>query len=369
MVSSSAGPMDSLIDEIYEAAVVPEQWPRVLDRLARIADGVGGILMTGDMTKWVASPNAVEIVQNYLDQGWHSRTQRTERLFRRGVQHPGFIGDLDVFSEEELEEEAVYAEFFRPSGWGWGAGTIIAAPSGDLIAFDVERPYQRGPFEREAVDRLDRLRPHLARAALLSGRLALERMRSAAEALEVIGLGAAVFNAGRRPLAINRIFEGLLGSLFRIRANRIAALNSSADVLLNEAFQSVGMRENRETVRSIPLPASEDQPPTILHVIPIRGAAHDIFSGAAGLLVVTPLVSANAPSAELLQGLFDLTPAEARVARAIAQRQTVSDIAEALDLSRETVRTQLKSVLSKTGQSRQLDLAVMLTSSFQPGKP
>ena len=78
--------MDSLIDEIYEAAVVPEQWPRVLDRLARIADGVGGILMTGDMTKWVASPNAVEIVQNYLDQGCHSRTQRTERLFRHA--HP-----------------------------------------------------------------------------------------------------------------------------------------------------------------------------------------------------------------------------------------------------------------------------------------
>ncbi len=358
--------MDELIDKIYEAAVVPEQWPLVLSELARVADGVGGVLFTGDLAKWVASPNAVEVVQDYLDQGWHLRTQRTARLFQRGAQHPGFVCDLDVFSREEIEEEAVYSEFFRPRGWGWGAGTIIAAPSGDLLAIDVERAYERGPIESQAVRLLDQLRPHLARAALVSGRLALERIRSATEVLDMVGLASAVLARGGRPLAMNNTFEQLLDDLLVVRGGRIAALPPSTDLLLKEALNGISAFGGGGAVRSIPAPATEKHPPIILHVIPVRGAAHDIFSGAVALLVVTPLTAKSSPSVELLQGLFDLTPAEARIARAIGQRRTINEIAESLGLSRETIRTQVKSVLSKTGQNRQLDLAVMLTASFQP---
>jgi DNA-binding CsgD family transcriptional regulator len=48
------------------------------------------------------------------------------------------------------------------------------------------------------------------------------------------------------------------------------------------------------------------------------------------------------------------------VARAIAQRKTTEGIAAEFNVSRETIRTQVKSVLAKTGCARQLDLAVML---------
>lgn len=357
--------MEDLIDRIYEAAVIPEHWPHVLARLAEVADGIAGVLFTGDMSKWVASPNAVEIVENYIAQGWHARTQRTERLIKRGMQYPGFVCDQDVFSLQEIEEEPVYSEFLRPIGWGWGAGTIIAAPSGDLIAIDVERQYARGPIERQAVHRLDQLRPHLARAALLSGRLALERIRSATEILGVVGLASAVLGAGGRPLVMNHSCEQLLDSLLVIRAGRLAALQPLADVLLKEALTGIGVAGS-ESVRSIPLPATETHPATILHIIPVRGGARDIFSGAIALLIITPMTAKPSPSIELLQGLFDLTPAEARIARAIAQRQTINEIAESRGLSRETIRAQVKSVLSKTGQSRQLDLAVLLSCSFQP---
>lgn len=363
------GPMETLVDQIYEAAVVPELWPQVLTKLAHVADGVSGLLMTGDLGKWVASPDAVEIVQDYLDQGWHSRTQRTNRLFQRGVEHPGFVCDLDVFSPEEIEAEPVYREFFRPRGWGWGAGTIIAAPSGDLIAIDIERRYERGPMDLAAVQRLDGLRPHLARAALISGRLALERMNSATQILDIMGLGGAVLGAGGKLLSTNARFELLLGHYVMARSKRVAAINPLSDNLLAEALNHVCVPDGRGSVRSIPLPGTEGHPPAILHLVPIRGAAHDIFSGAVALLVITQMTAKPSPAAELLQGLFDLTAAEARVARAIANRQTVNEIASSLQLSPETVRTQLKSVLSKTGQTRQLDLAVLLTSSLHPEAP
>ncbi len=358
--------MDELIDLIYEAAVIPERWPLVLTKLAQLVDGVGGVLFTGDLGKWVASPDAVGVVQDYLDQGWHNRTTRTQRLFERGTQYPGFVCDLDVFSPEEIEQEPVYAEFFRPRGWGWGAGTIIAAPSGDLLAVDIERPYERGPIESQVVRRLDELRPHLARAALLSGRLALERMRSATEVLDMVGLASAVLGAGGRPLVMNGSCEQLLDDLLVIRGGRIAVTQPLADQLLKDALVGVGVFGASTATRSIPVSATEKHPPIIMHILPVRGAAHDIFSGAAALLIVTPMAAKASPPVELLQGLFDLTPAEARIARAIAQRRTINEIAQSLGLSRETIRTQVKSVLSKTGQSRQLDLAVMLTVPFEP---
>jgi hypothetical protein len=42
------GESDQLLDLIYEAALVPEKWPTVLDRMAQIAGGVGTFLIAAD---------------------------------------------------------------------------------------------------------------------------------------------------------------------------------------------------------------------------------------------------------------------------------------------------------------------------------
>ena len=47
----------------------------------------------------------------------------------------------------------------------------------------MTRRTERGPFERAVVQKLDGLRPHLARSALMSARLQLERARIASETL------------------------------------------------------------------------------------------------------------------------------------------------------------------------------------------
>jgi DNA-binding CsgD family transcriptional regulator len=78
------------------------------------------------------------------------------------------------------------------------------------------------------------------------------------------------------------------------------------------------------------------------------------------LLIITPVDRATVPSAEVLQGLFDLTPAEVRVAQGIVQAQTVESLAVNFGLSRETIRNQLKAVLAKTGLSRQQELISLL---------
>jgi DNA-binding CsgD family transcriptional regulator len=209
--------------------------------------------------------------------------------------------------------------------------------------------------------RLDQYRPHVARAALLSHRMGLRAARAATEAMQTIGLPAAMLDAAGRVLSANAGLEALQPRITTGLLERIQLADRDANQLLHAALQ-----HTVPSVRSIPIPAGEHAQALIAHVLPIRRAAGDIFRRAAALLVITPVTAPRAPLTEVLTGLFDLTPAEVRVARGIAQGQTLEEICTALGLSRETVRTQLKSVLAKTGTSRQTELALLLSGTSTP---
>jgi DNA-binding CsgD family transcriptional regulator len=65
---------------------------------------------------------------------------------------------------------------------------------------------------------------------------------------------------------------------------------------------------------------------------------------------------------DLLNGLFDLSPAEIRAANGLLRGKTIDHLAGELGLSRETIRSQVKAVLSKTGTARQSDLVSLLAN-------
>lgn len=70
----------------------------------------------------------------------------------------------------------------------------------------------------------------------------------------------------------------------------------------------------------------------------------------------------SVPQPLILGECFDLTPAEARVAVQIASGATVKEIALRSGAALPTVRTQLNSIMAKTGVDRQVDLVrVLLT--------
>ena len=65
--------------------------------------------------------------------------------------------------------------------------------------------------------------------------------------------------------------------------------------------------------------------------------------------------------ASLLGALFDLTLAEARVARALVSMKTPDEIAVDLGLSRETARKQMKAIFDKTGMCSQARLVQLVS--------
>jgi DNA-binding CsgD family transcriptional regulator len=175
-----------------------------------------------------------------------------------------------------------------------------------------------------------------------------------------------VLYRGGKLLAANDLFEQLMPSFFQDRHERLSLADLAADTLLADALGRRSLATGGMAVNSIPVAATESHPPLILHLLPVCGAAHDVFMRATSLLVVTPVDRAIVPKAQVLQGLFDLTPAEARVARGIGEAQSIETVALSLGVSNETVRTQLKAVLSKTGLSRQQELISLLAGKALP---
>jgi DNA-binding CsgD family transcriptional regulator len=198
--------------------------------------------------------------------------------------------------------------------------------------------------------------------ALIVGRLELEWARVAAEALGLIGLPVAVLTCSHRLVVANKLLEQLIPQIVQDRPSRIGLADRRADAMLAQSLLRLDSRAGQQ-VRSIPIAATPELPASIVHVVPVRGVANDIFTAASCMLVITTVKRREIPSTEVIQGLFDLTPAEARVARGIAAGKTVDELADEAGLAALTVRNQLKSAFRKTGVSRQADLVGILVGS------
>lgn len=351
---------EDLIGGIYEAAAMPELWPGVLQRLAAVAGLDGGILFTADESKvvrWTASDSMHPLVHTFIRDGWMMRNSRAAKL--APMQYPGFVTDLDLFTVEEMDHDPFYTDLLRPFGLGWGAGTLVPVPTGDILAFTVEGGF--GPVRRGAVALLDSLRPHLARAALLSARLRLQRARNTVEVLQQIGLPAAVVLGDSRVLASNRLLEDLHQQIVFAAKDRIRIAHAGANARFLMMLSEIDSIKIADLPMSIPVPAMQDASALIIHLLPVRGAANDLLGGALAVLVVTPVVAPSAVSPQLLSGLFDLTPGEARLAALIGAGHPPREAAATLGIAEATARNVLKRVFSKTGVSRQSELAALLS--------
>lgn len=348
-----------MIDRIYEAGAQPELWPDVLETFNDISGSVGSVMFTakGEMARWIASRDFEDLIQGYVERGYMGRDQRTEKLVAQ--RHAGFLGELDVYEAEEWLGDPIRRDYWVPRGLGWGVATHIAVPNGDTLVIHGERSLAAGPVDRRTLDRLDGLRPHLARAMMLTNRLSFERLTATVSALEALGMPAAVLEPQGQVLASNSLLDALTPDIIQARPRRLAFVQAGVDALFQDAIAALA-RSSFSAPQSVPLPRSEVGPPMVAHLHPLRGTARDVFSRAAALLVITPVGNQLPPSEAVIRGLFDLTPAEARVALGLAAGLELEAIALRHGVSVTTVRNQLRAVLAKSGVRRQVEFVALL---------
>ncbi len=229
-----------LSDQIYECSFVPESWPRVLGQLAALAEARVGFLFisNNDIHHWTSSTDAgVEALEPLVKSGWVARSERFKRV--RANRHSGFVTEPDLYTPEEFRNDPFYRDILYPLGLGWATGTAIELPTGDTFTISLEREYARGPIEPCHIQTLDELRPHIARSALMSARLQLERARAASATLAAIGLAALLLDETGKVLAANNLIEVLDGYIRWRAHDRVSLCDKSADELLRGALAAM----------------------------------------------------------------------------------------------------------------------------------
>ncbi len=350
----------NLIGDLYEAAMLPEYWPVALQNLTQHIGVAGSTLITIDEAKprWTASSAFMDKMRLYLEAGWHGRNEPMERLLK--LNSAGFVRDIDLFTVEEVNELPIVRDLKRPGGVGWSAAMATPMPAGEMLLFSIEQYWDRGPLDNDTMLILEELRPHMSRAALLAAKLRHERAEAAVESLDLAAVPAALVTHHGKVLAANSRFQAFKRELPIGAHNRLQVSSPRAGDLLRTALARLALDLNNNTPLSIAVPAPETGTPVVVHILPTKGRARDLFGAMTALIIVTSVQARTAPSASLLKALFDLTPSEARVCEALLSGLQKSELQAQLSISSETERSHMKSIFRKTGLARRIDLVRFL---------
>lgn len=273
---------DDLVDRIYECSVVPEAWPGVLDDVAALAQSTGGLLFSARKAlHWTASDSVADAFDAYVNDGWFGKCSR--RVCIMSQEAPSFFVEHDFWNEEQLSADPVYRDFFRPRGLGWSAGTGLHLPTGDNIVFSVERAFDGGPIEPENVARLNIIRPHLARSALVSARLQLKRAQGATEALTALQLPAFLLGETGEVAEASAMTDELSAYIVWGAKGRLRLNDMSADAILTDALAGLAQGVDGP-VRSFPIRGASGLPELVAHIVPVRRSAHDVFGDSYALI-------------------------------------------------------------------------------------
>lgn len=160
-----------------------------------------------------------------------------------------------------------------------------------------------------------------------------------------------ILGADGRVLRWNTAFDKLLNVDLRIINNRLVASQPDSHARLTGLSQA-----SRRPAISVVVVRRTDKPPVVLHVLPLVGETRGVFSNGTTLLIANPVDVSPLPIGSSLLAVYKLTKAEARLALALSEGESVSDAAQRFGVSYSTARTQLRTIFAKTGVTRQVDL-------------
>ena len=267
-----------------------------------------------------------------------------------------------LLTPEQAERDPIQASL-RNLGLESQAATLINMPHGERVCFAFERWQRDGHFDAPTLATLDRMRPHLARAGLMAARLGLERAHTTVSAMRAISLPAAVMTHAGRVLTSNDLFDAMPLTFLPSSHGGLAINDAQANRLFQSAV-AAAKGQTQPLVRSIPMAAQEGRDALVVHVLPLRRAAYEVFSGGDLLIVATAVrVTEWVPSPNILMGLFDLTPAEVKLAIALAAGRTVQQAATDSAIQLSSARTYLDRIFRKTGTHQQSQLVALLKSA------
>ena len=359
-----------IIREIYSSVLEPVPWHTALSMLQRqigansfhcfttfIPVDEGGVSITENMPLDVVAAYLKEVTT--VDVWFHE-------LLRR---HPTLPTGLTYRSAALVQDSAVrrtrfHSDYLVPSDIGSNIGLLIGA--GETVetpvtSLSMYTPIGKPPFGASAENELKLFAPHFTQAMRMRQRLGSQAHGFGLHAIEACATAVVMVSANRRVLAANQAAE----ALFRRRPGcqqlgRLTASTPAAVAALERALVTCASLRLEQPAPMVVRLLGQAGSGVVARLAPLPTSAPRGQRGA--LAFISEEGSPQIDLVRLATVAYGLTAAETYLVRALIAGKTPEDVSEERSVSLATVKTQLRSVFTKTGTRRQSDLLRVLFS-------
>ena len=363
--------VDAIVRALYGSLLEDFSFERCLRVLARSFNAHTAALHTeeryaGRAAMEIFGPlSADELVRFSTDYStlWAGKNLWVERSYDTMLTRGYEDGDA-IVSREELYASEYYQHFLHPLDMRHGLGIAVRTDTASVFSLvSLNRNAAAGAFDRDDLELVAALRPHLANAFSIYRRIAslqgrIESMRSSFDRLP---LALLVLDLDGRVVEHNIEADRLLGLCSGIRlscAGELRLRDTPTQLQLRAFLARAGHPSTPSQNESIVVGETCGEL-TVLHLCALPASAGDLLKRRGRVLASICLPGQDAAegfAATLLRAAFDLTNTEATVVLSLRHHHDPAEVAVELGLAVSTVRSHLKHAFRKSGTTRQGEL-------------
>ena len=370
-------PTDPIIEAIYQGPLEASPWQTFLHRLrvrmnaesAAIAlrPGRAGMppIVIWDR-KEVLTPGMLKLAVRE-----HARLLPLDPL-RNALRKPGDIFTLDeVIAHEDLVKSEFYEKLIRPYGIEYQLGMYFSEPGGWECNIGLMNSVRSRNFGAAEKAFFLAFRPHLERALEMYARI--KRNEAEKEILEQtfdrLTIGTIILDGRGRLIDANEAARRIAGETEAVSfaAGAVALSHADSNAKLQRTIrEALAWREQGHTypfVAALRVECTIGPALGLLIRATPPSAAYPTDASPAVAIYIADSAQQQLASERLVAQLFGLTPSEAFLATLLANGFTLTEAADKLDVTENTVRNYAKKVFAKTGVNRQADLVRLVLKS------
>ncbi|MGV8838908.1 MAG: helix-turn-helix transcriptional regulator [Bauldia sp.] len=255
-----------------------------------------------------------------------------------------------------------------PAGRRYGLGVTIDAGAARYV-LNLGRDEDRGDFGPEHASALTRVAGFLKRA-MASQRLfrsAIAEAEASRALMNASHRGIVFLDATLRIAFANRAAEDLLAAedVVGLRGGVFGACNRSQERRFRDLLETAANDPGRSSIVMLTGTRSDRHVTAEVTGLSSKATPFDAAGGPPVVMIVlTSPAEQTVVDPDCLEEVFGFTGQEARVASLLVAGLELSEVADRLSISRETVRHHLKGLFAKTGRHSQRDLVHMITMSL-----
>jgi DNA-binding CsgD family transcriptional regulator len=369
--------ISTLLGLIYDAASDATLWRPLIEGLARRTGSTSAALVIQafdeDLYAISGSWRLPEEFLNAYREYYHHLDIWADVVVPNREKYPsGYVCTSEsLCPAPEMKKKEFYNDLLVRGGIEHALFELVENSKSCVAAVALYRDKSHVEFGDSELKILQFLAPHLRRAFdLYRGFATLKsRAEGVERALDMVSTGVVLLDSKCRIVLANHVAEAILaekdGLLFEQKG--LSAENAEESARLTGAIRQAALTSEGKgaSAGGMFFVSRRCRPPLELRISPIRNSQVDGARRTAAVVLITDPLWTQRPERQMLRNSYGLTPAECRIALLLSDGKSPRQICETVGVTENTVRSQIKSIFSKTGVRRQSELIRLLLT--RPG--